>query len=394
MPELQANLFDYNQAQLAAWLTEHGEPAYRSTQIIHWLHHEGVTDINSMNNLSKRLRNTMLAHFNTELPQITRTQVANDGCIKWLIRLHDGNSVEVVYIPEIKVIRDLERARATLCISSQAGCTLDCKFCATGKQGFNRNLSAGEIISQLWIARAQLRANFPQSPSVSNVVFMGMGEPLLNYQPVVSAAQLMLDDMAYGLSRQRVTISTSGIIPAMLKLKQDVDVALAVSLHAPNDELRNQIMPINKKYSLPQLMDVCRNYFNTKPNASASSRKRKVMMEYVMLDGVNDQPQHAKQLIKLLSNVPCKINLIPFNPFPGTDYQASPPEIVSQFQQRLINAGFNARIRRTRAQNVDAACGQLAGQIQDRTGRHQKWQRQRHNPAQQPAPQSKTHETA
>lgn len=396
----QRNLLDLNQQQLQTWLLENNQPAYRAQQIKHWLHHQGVAEITAMHNLSKVLRQALQQDFYIKLPQIAQTKVASDGCLKWLLRLDEANVVEMVYIPEVKNHGQQIRSRATLCISSQAGCALDCSFCATGKQGFSRNLSLGEIIGQLWLARQQLQLHFNNLPAISNVVFMGMGEPLLNYEAVVAAANLMIDDNAYGLSRQRVTISTSGVLPAMQKLRDDTPVALALSLHAPNDELRNHLVPINRKYPLAQLMALCKDYFSgaaftakdqshdqhnnltackddqyQKKQPSAGSSKRQVMMEYVMLDGVNDSLQHAKQLINLLQGVRCKVNLIPFNPFPGTEYKASTDQALRAFQLRLIKAGINTRVRRTRADDVAAACGQLAGDITDRTGRRDKWQR-------------------
>ena len=274
-----------------------------------------------------------------------------------MFSLDQGNAIETVYIPEPK--------RGTLCISSQVGCALNCSFCSTGKQGFNRNLSHAEIIGQLSIAKQRLSILNPQAV-ITNVVMMGMGEPLLNYDPVVNAMDLMMDDLAYGLSKYRITLSTSGVVPAMMRLKQDSLAALAVSLHAPHDELRNQLVPINKKYPLQQLMEVCRHYYENEP-------KRSVTFEYVMLKGVNDSISHAKQLIRLLQGVSAKMNLIPFNPFPGTQYECSDRDVIEAFQERLVRSGLPTWIRRTRGQNIDGACGQLAGQFADRTGRHQRW---------------------
>lgn len=347
--------------QLKSWLDVQGQPAYRANQLFQWIHRLGELDFQAMNNLSKPLRQLLQDHASLQLPEIIYEREAADGTCKWLLRLDDGNAIETVFIPE--------RERGTLCVSSQVGCSLNCSFCSTGKQGFNRHLTTAEIIAQVWIAVRRLKpVNKELKHPVTNVVMMGMGEPLLNYAAVLPALNLMLDDQAYGLSKYRVTLSTAGVVPAMLRLKQDSPVALAVSLHAPNDELRDQLVPLNKKYPLKELIPVCRDYF-------AGSLKRRVTFEYVMLDGVNDQPQHAEQLIRLLRDVPCKINLIPFNPFPGNRYQRSAPAVIESFQLRLMNAGYNTRVRRTRGEDIDAACGQLAGQFADRTGRHNRWLR-------------------
>lgn len=310
-----------------------------------------------MTNLSQDLRLRLQQFACVRLPEIKLARCSSDGTRKWLINLCDGNVIETVFIPE--------RGRGTLCVSSQVGCALNCSFCATGKEGFGRNLSMGEIIGQLYLAVQQLRET---DYKVTNVVMMGMGEPLLNYEPVVSAMELMLDDNAYGLSKYRVTLSTSGVVPLMKKLQQDSPVALAVSLHAANNQLRNQLVPLNKKYPLEVLIPLCRDYF------PADSR-RSVTFEYVMLAGVNDSQQDAQQLITLLAGISCKVNLIPFNAFPGTQYQRSSDDVVEQFRQCLCAAGINAWTRKTRGDEVDAACGQLAGQIKDKTGRHQRWLR-------------------
>jgi 23S rRNA (adenine2503-C2)-methyltransferase len=352
----QPNLLDYSPQDLMTLFAEWQQPSYRATQVIQWLHQRGVCDFDQMTNLSLALRQQLKDHFVIRPLEIAFERVSNDGTIKWLLRLHDGNKIETVYIPE--------KTRGTLCVSSQVGCTLNCSFCATGKEGFNRNLSLGEIIGQLWLARVQLE-KLGVKQAITNVVMMGMGEPLLNYDAVLPALRLMLSDHAYGLSKYRVTLSTSGVIPGMKKLQQDIPVALAVSLHAANNELRNELVPINKKYPLEQLMPLCQQYFDTK--------QREVTYEYVMLDGVNDQLKHAKELIHWLKNTPAKVNLIPFNPFDKTRYQTSPREVIESFQRRLVNAGIPTWIRKTRGDDVDAACGQLAGQIKDRTGRHQRW---------------------
>jgi len=353
------NLLDLSVAKLTEFVQEQGEPAYRALQLVQWVHKHGVSNFAQMTNLSKNLRDKLSQMTTVTLPEVSFERASSDGTHKWLLRLHDGNVIETVYIPET--------TRGTLCISSQAGCALNCSFCSTGKEGFNRNLTLAEIIGQVWLAvRALEKIGKPNA--VTNVVLMGMGEPLLNYDNVLAAIQLMLSDHAYNLSKYRVTLSTSGVVPAMLRLKQDSSAALAVSLHAPNNELRNELVPINKKYPLEQLMPLCRDYF-------PKNSKRVVTFEYVMLHQVNDSLTHAKQLIRLLDNMPGKVNLIPFNPFPGSNYQTSTPEAVALFQQRLMGAGIQTWVRKRRGDDIDAACGQLAGQIQDRTGRHQRWLR-------------------
>ena len=346
----KVNIFDLSPKQLEQFIESLGEPRYRALQLLKWMHQGRVHDFDGMTNLSKRLRDALQEKACVTLPRIAYENQAADGTYKWLFELHDGNKIETVYIPTAD--------RGTLCVSSQVGCALNCTFCSTGKQGFNRNLSFGEIIAQVFVAVGTCH--------VTNVVMMGMGEPLLNYDNVVPAMDLMMNDEAYGLSKYRVTLSTSGVIPAMKQLRQDSLASLAVSLHAPTDELRNELVPINKKYPLAELMDVCRTSFK-------NEKKRVVTFEYVMLAGVNDSLTQAKQLIRLLNNMPCKMNLIPFNPFPQTHYQTSAPDVVDQFQQRLIGAGIQTWVRRTRGNDIDAACGQLAGNFTDRTGRHQRW---------------------
>ena len=358
------NVLGYDAATMSEFITHLGLPKFRAKQLIHWFHHEGVNDFAAMSNFSKDLRAQLPELIEAIPPEISLELPAMDGTIKWLMRLPDGVAVETVYIPD--------KTRGTLCVSSQVGCALNCSFCSTGKEGFNRNLTSAEIIGQVWLARRRLRAlqveGYSHHAEISNVVMMGMGEPLLNYDNVLQAMNLMLDDFAYGLSKYKVTLSTSGVLPAMVKLKQDSEVALAVSLHAPTNEIRNKIVPINKKYPLEQLIPVCRDYF-------AGHKKRSVTFEYVMLKGVNDSLAEAKALIQLVGNFPCKMNLIPFNPFPGTHYECSDTETIIAFQNKLIAAGINTRVRKTRGQAIDAACGQLAGQgqVKDRTGRHQRW---------------------
>lgn len=351
------NLFDLDEQGLHDFFIAAGEKAFRARQCMQWLHQERVLDFQLMTNFSKPLRNYLATHASLELPSIKTTQASADGTRKWLISLSCGNSVETVFIPEGE--------RGTLCVSSQIGCGLTCSFCSTAKQGFNRNLSTSEIIGQVWLAVDALTRE-GHARSVTNVVMMGMGEPLLNFDNVLRAMNLMLSDFAYGLSKRRVTLSTSGLVPQMEQLKKLSDVSLAVSLHAPTNELRNELVPINKKYPLEQLIPVCQQYFG--------KSRRKVTFEYVMLDGVNDTFAHAKALAKLIADVPCKINLIPFNPFPGTHYRRSSDQAIDKFRSYLMSKGFNTTVRKTRGDDIDAACGQLAGKVNDRTSRSKRWQ--------------------
>jgi len=357
-PVKKTNLLGLDHASLKDFFIQIGEKPYRAQQILKWIHFNGVSDFDAMTNISKELRQKLATIAEIALPTILFEKQATDGTYKWLLKLTDGNCIETVFIPE--------RTRGTLCISSQVGCILNCDFCSTGKQGFSRNLTTAEIISQLWIAiRTLSQQQGLHDHAVTNVVMMGMGEPLLNLENVLPALNLMLDDYAYGLSKRRVTVSTAGVIPGITALRQASQVALALSLHAPNDLLRNQLVPLNKKYPLKELMNVCKDYFKDEP-------KRSITMEYVMLAGINDQREHAHQLIRLLKGVPSKVNLIPFNPFPHTDYQRSDPETIAQFRDILMQAGLNTTIRRTRGDDIDAACGQLVGQVKDRTKRQER----------------------
>jgi 23S rRNA (adenine2503-C2)-methyltransferase len=346
------NLVNLGEPELGRFIAELGEPSYRVKQLIQWIHQRGVTDFSLMTNLSKGFRAQLMDRAVIQMPQMAFERLSEDGTHKWLFNLADHNKIETVFIPD--------RDRGTLCVSSQVGCTLSCSFCATGKEGFNRNLSLAEIIGQVFMER-YLLASKPHY-KITNVVMMGMGEPLFNYSAVVSAMHLMMDDHAYGLSKYRVTLSTAGVVPAMKQLREESPVSLAVSLHAPNDDLRRVLVPLNKKYPLQELIPVCRDYY-------PADSHRVVTFEYVMLDQVNDGLAEAEQLVRLLRNVPCKLNLIPFNPFPGTTYQCSRPAAIERFQNYLIAAGFNTRVRRTRGDDISGACGQLAGQIMDRTGR-------------------------
>lgn len=354
------NLFDLNQAQLAEYFRNLGEKPFRAKQLMRWMYHFGITDLDQMSDIAKALRDKLRSDALFSLPHIQHEKISDDGTRKWLIGTDTINSIETVFIPE--------EDRGTLCVSSQVGCALECTFCSTGRQGFNRNLNVSEIIGQLWIANHSLRqaegyADLPVSERIiSNVVMMGMGEPLANYDNVVTAMQIMLDDTAYGLSRRRVTLSTSGLVPAMDRLKEDCPVALAVSLHAPNDALRDEIVPINKKYPIKMLLEACERYLVKAPRDF-------VTFEYVMLDNVNDTPAHAQQLLDIARQIPCKFNLIPFNPFPNSGYATSSPSHVRVFRDILMQAGFVTTVRKTRGDDIDAACGQLAGKVQDKTKR-------------------------
>ena len=365
----KTNLLDLNYQQMRQFMSDCGEKPYRAQQLMQWIHQAGFHDFAQMTNLGKLLRERLTQIADIRLPEIVSCQESNDGTHKWLMKLECGNCIETVYIPEAK--------RGTLCVSSQVGCALNCSFCSTGKQGFNRNLTTAEIIGQVWLAvRALSKQQGAHDKRVTNVVMMGMGEPLLNFDNVVSAMNIMMDDFSYGLSKRRVTLSTSGIIPEMERLRELSPVSLAVSLHAPNDTLRNVLVPINKKYPLAQLMEICARYFANEP-------KRVVTFEYVMLKGVNDQPEHVAQLIKLLKNVPSKINLIPFNPFPMTEYERSSQATIDAFRDQLVAKGINTITRKTRGDDIDAACGQLAGDVKDRTSRSQRWQKLHFSPKEQ-----------
>lgn len=351
---MKTNLLDFSLQQLLDWFVEHGEKPFRAKQILRWIYKTGEYDFDAMSDLAISLREKLKQHTVIHAPDVIREEVALDGTRKWLLSMGAGNAVETVFIPE-------ER-RGTLCVSTQAGCALDCTFCATGKQGFNRNLGVSEIIGQLWWANRSIGRDAEGSWPISNVVLMGMGEPLLNYDNTVSALHLMLDDNTYGLSRRRVTVSTSGIIPAMDRLSKDCPVALAVSLHAPDDALRNALVPINQKYPLRDLMAACSRYLERAPRDF-------ITFEYVMLEGVNDSAQHARKLVRLVRGVPCKFNLIPFNPFPQAPYKQPSSEAVCRFRDILLQAGIVTTTRKTRGKDIAAACGQLAGQVHDKSRR-------------------------
>ena len=367
MTSPRVNLLDFDADQMAAYVAGLNEKPFRAKQLMQWIHQRGVADINDMSDLAKSFRATLLDKAEVLSLPVIKDEHANDGTRKWLLDVGAGNAVESVFIPEDD--------RGTLCISSQAGCAVNCRFCSTGHQGFSRNLTSGEIIGQLWFAEHLLRNDpdairriekFP-TPGwehtgrvISNVVMMGMGEPLLNYDNVVSALRLMLDDRAYGLSRRRVTVSTSGVVPMIDRLAQDCPVALAVSLHAPNDALRDQLVPLNQKYPLRELLDACERYLPFAPRDFLT-------FEYCMLDGVNDSDIQAKELVRLLRNIKCKINLIPFNPFPESGLKRSSAQRVNAFAGILLDAGMVATVRKTRGDDIAAACGQLAGDVVDRT---------------------------
>ena len=356
------NLLDFDPEQLVAYCAELGEKPFRAKQLQRWIHQFGASDFDSMTDLAKSLREKLKTRAHIVAPSIISDNTSTDGTRKWLVDVGNGNAVETVFIPE--------ENRGTLCISTQAGCAVNCRFCSTGKQGFNRNLSVGEIIGQLWMAEFALRQTKGIEPGpkgerqITNVVMMGMGEPLLNYGPTATALKLMLDDNAYGLSRRRVTLSTSGVVPNIDKLAQDVPVALAVSLHASNDKLRDELVPLNKKYPLKELLAACKRYLEFAPRDF-------ITFEYCMLDNYNDSDEHARELIALVNDpvvgVNCKFNLIPFNPFPESGLLRSKNPRIKAFAEVLMNAGIVTTIRKTRGDDIDAACGQLAGEVKDRT---------------------------
>ncbi len=347
-PASKLNLLDLDRRDLDAFFARLGEKPFRAVQLMKWLYHERVTDFAAMTNLGKALRERLAECAEIRLPEIVLDQASQDGSHKWLIRLDSGNSVETVFIPEPD--------RGTLCVSSQIGCPLDCSFCATAQQGFNRNLSVAEIIGQVWQASQALGDVRNGERRITNIVLMGMGEPLLNFANVVKATDLMQDDLAFGISKRRVTLSTAGVVPALYRLREVSEVSLAVSLHAPTDELRNQLVPLNRKYPIAELLAACQAYIADKPH-------RRITWEYVLLDGVNDAAAHAHALAALIRRIPSKINLIPFNPFPDTRYRRSSPAVIARFQTILMGYGLTTVIRKTRGDDIAAACGQLAGQV-------------------------------
>jgi 23S rRNA (adenine2503-C2)-methyltransferase len=349
------NLLGHNRKRLESVFDDMGERSFRASQLMKWVHQLGETDFEGMSNLSKALRRRLSESASLHAPEVVSEQRSEDGTVKWLLRVDSGNCIETVFIPETD--------RGTLCVSSQVGCALNCSFCSTAQQGFNRNLSSSEIIGQLWLARRALGDFTGNSGRViSNVVLMGMGEPLLNFDAVTEALDLMLEDFAYGLSRRRVTLSTAGHVPGIDRLAERRPVALAVSLHAPDNALRDQLVPLNRTYPINELMDACLRYLRHDP-------RQRITFEYVMLDGVNDSPRHARSLASLLSTVPAKVNLIPFNPFPGSRYRRSGDDRINAFRDILSAKGLTTMTRKTRGDDIDAACGQLAGQVQARSRR-------------------------
>ena len=344
------NLLGLDREAMQDFFVELGEKPFRASQLLQWIHQRNITDFDSMTNLSKVLRSKLSKHTEIRLPELVTEQISADGTRKWLLQLSCGNRVETVFIPE--------EGRNTLCVSSQVGCALNCSFCSTARQGFNRNLNSAEIIGQLWLAEQMIG----EDQRVSNVVMMGMGEPLLNFDNVVRAMNLMRDDFSFGLSKRRVTLSTAGVVPGIDKLSKVCDVALAVSLHASNNKVRDELVPINRKYPIEQLLEACVRYIG-------DQRRRKITFEYVMLDGVNDSLKDARQLAKLLKEVPSKVNLIPFNAFPGAPYQCSSRNAIVRFQDQLHQQGIVTMTRKTRGDDIDAACGQLVGKVSDRTRR-------------------------
>lgn len=348
------NLFDLDEGGLRAFFESIGEKPFRAQQLLKWVYHQGITDFEQMSNLGLALRQRLGEIAEITPPQVLREQVSIDGTTKWLMGFGGGNAVETVFIPEPN--------RGTLCISSQVGCALNCSFCSTGAQGFNRNLTTGEIIGQVWLAARALGHERNGKRRITNVVLMGMGEPLLNFEAVIPALSLMRDDLGFGMAAKRVTLSTAGLVPGIDRLRHTIDVALAVSLHAPEDALRETLVPLNRKYPISELMRACADYVSDK-------HKRSITFEYTLIDGVNDHPDHARKLVKLLRRLPSKLNLIPFNPFPGTAYRCSPEARIREFQSIVMKGGLIATVRKTRGDDIDAACGQLAGKVLDRTRR-------------------------
>ncbi|WP_242512408.1 23S rRNA (adenine(2503)-C(2))-methyltransferase RlmN [Pseudolysobacter antarcticus] len=354
------NLFDLDRAGLEAFFIGLGEKKFRAQQVMKWMYHQQVIDFEQMTDLGKSLRDKLNTHAELRLPKILHEQQSSDGTCKWVLELEGGNAVETVFIPEAN--------RGTLCVSSQIGCGLNCSFCSTGTQGFNRDLTTAEVIGQVWIAANSLGSKHRGARRITNVVMMGMGEPLLNFDNVVPAMSLMRDDYGFGLASRRVTLSTAGLVPMIDRLNAESDVALAVSLHAPDDELRTQLVPLNKKYPIAELMAACQRY-------AARKAKTQITFEYTLMKGINDKPEQARALVKLLRRVPSKLNLIPFNPFPGTKYERSEPMVIATFQKIVMDGGLIATVRRTRGDDIDAACGQLVGKVMDRTRRQADFRR-------------------
>jgi len=358
--EFKVNLLGLSRSKMLDFFASHGEKPFRAKQVMQWIHQYGVTDFDDMSNISKALRAKLKRIAVIEAPEIIYQNTSSDGTRKWVMKMPGGSSIETVLIPEGN--------RGTLCVSSQIGCALDCSFCSTGKQGFNRNLSTEEIVGQIFNAIGSFEdLDRSKDRPVTNVVMMGMGEPLLNFDNVMDAVDIMMDDFAYSISKRRLTISTAGVVPAIDRMHEFTDASIAISLHAPNDELRNELVPVNKKYPISVLLESVRNYLDQLAD------KRKATIEYTLLAGVNDRKIHAQQLIELLKGLPCKINLIPFNPFPGSGYKKPSNNEVRRFQDWLMEAGYITTVRTTRGDDIDAACGQLVGQVEDRTRRSERY---------------------
>jgi 23S rRNA (adenine2503-C2)-methyltransferase len=351
-PKDKTNLLGLTRSELERFVDEMGEKAFRARQLMKWLYKRHVSNFDEMSDLAKSFRERLKEVAEVRVPEIKLTQVSSDGTRKWLLAMDGTQGIEMVFIPE--------PGRGTLCISSQVGCAMDCSFCSTAQQGFNRNLDVAEIVGQVWLANRELGYEPGGNRVITNIVFMGMGEPLANYRNVVPATELFMDDLGFDISRRRVTVSTSGLVPQMLKLAEETNCALAVSLHAPNNQLRDQLVPINRKHPIAELLEACWVYAD-KQNA------RNITFEYVMLDGINDQPEHAHELVRLLKGRPAKLNLIPFNPFPRTQYRRSSAAAIEKFRDILNANGVIATTRRTRGDDIDAACGQLVGKVNDRT---------------------------
>lgn len=357
----KVNLLGLSRPQMEEFFLSLGEKKFRAQQVLKWIHHHQADSFEQMTDVGKALRQKLSEVAEIRGPEVTHESISRDGTRKWVFEMDNGGAVETVFIPDGR--------RGTLCVSSQVGCAVDCSFCSTGKQGFQRDMTSAEIIGQVWQASRAFgpRRNLGQHP-ITNVVMMGMGEPLLNYDKVLTAMRIMKDDLGYGIGKKRITVSTSGVIPKMNQLSEDLDVSLAVSLHAPNDELRNQLVPLNRKYPLKDLMAACKSY-----SKNITHRHNTITMEYVMLRDVNDKPEHARQLVKLLNGIPVKVNLIPFNPFPHAGYERSRKNDILEFHKYLNDNGVMTTVRTTRGDDIDAACGQLVGQVKDRTRRSERW---------------------
>jgi 23S rRNA (adenine2503-C2)-methyltransferase len=352
MADARVNLLGLTRPELEAFILERGHKPFRARQLFHWLYKRGETQFDAMTDLAKAFREELKSVATIELPEIVERHDAADGTVKWLLKAGVAQAIEMVYIPD--------GDRSTLCISSQVGCAMDCSFCSTAQQGFNRNLSAAEIVGQVFLAQKELGWQAGENRLISNIVLMGMGEPLANFRAVVPAVRILLDELGFDFSRRRLTLSTSGLVPQIYKLAEEVNVALAVSLHAPDDELRNELVPINRRHNIAELLEACWHYID-------EQNGRSITFEYVMLDGINDSPAQARALARLLKGHPAKVNLIPFNPFPGTQYRRSKPEAIRAFLDQVLKGGVMATVRRTRGDDIDAACGQLAGRVIDRT---------------------------